>query len=293
MRIFVLGATGMLGHRVAEQLSEDGLDVVKVSRTSGTQFDFEASDFTRFSELTDLREEDWVINCIGWIPQKASGDHEFDKRRAYRLNASLLRQIQEEQGKLNFAWLQIGTDCVFDGENGNYVESSEKRATDLYSETKIEGETYTKRAVQIRASIIGMDRTSNSGLFEWFESLPFGASVKGYTNHFWNGVTTNAFAKLASGLVQTNKREPRFQHWVPLGHASKYELLLIFKKHLGRDDVGVIPVERSRKVDRRLSSSNTEANSELWEIAGYSRPQTIEELVSEMIFEDPGERVTK
>jgi dTDP-4-dehydrorhamnose reductase len=293
MRIFVLGATGMLGHRVAEQLSEDGLEVVKVSRTSGTQFDFEASDFTRFSELTDLREDDWVINCIGWIPQKASGDLVFDQKRAYRLYASLLRQIQLEQNKVNFAWLQIGTDCVFDGENGNYVESSEKRATDLYSETKIEGETYTKRAIQIRTSIIGVDRTSNSGLFEWFERLPQGTSVEGYTNHFWNGVTTNAFAKLASGLVQANKREPRIQHWIPWGYASKYELLLIFKKHLRRDDVGVIPVERSRKVDRRLSSSNTEANSELWEIAGYSRPQTIEELVSEMISEDPGERVTK
>lgn len=292
MRVIVLGSTGMLGQRVCETLDSQGHQVVPVSRREGVTFDFEKESFSVFADLIDLLDEDWVVNCVGWIPQKSAGDQEKDRLRAFSLNSELPEQIAQSQSKLGFGWIQIATDCVFDGLAGHYDEDSVKVATDLYSESKIAGERFTAGAVQIRTSIIGVDFKGESGLYEWFRGLPEGAKVEGYAGHLWNGVTTNAFARLVVGLISERMRDPTVHHWVPLGAVSKYELLLLFKKHLHRDDIEVEPVERHPTFDRRLISKNVELNVRLWEIAGYSRPQTIEELVIQMIESDSRERIT-
>lgn len=292
MRVVVLGATGMLGQRVCQKLESQGFQVVPVSRGEGYRFNFEDGLFEDFAEAAGLLANDWVVNCVGWIPQKSSGDSDVDRVRAFSLNSDLLDQIAQSQAKLGFGWIQIATDCVFDGLVGLYDEDSGKVATDLYSESKIAGEKFTSGAAQVRTSIIGADPRGKSGLYEWFRGLPNGAKIEGYVGHLWNGVTTNAFASLVVGLIAHGLREPFAHHWVPLGAVSKYELLLLFRKHLHRTDVEVKPVERNPGLDRRLISKNVEQNIRLWEIAGYSRPQTIEELVGQMIESDTREGMT-
>jgi dTDP-4-dehydrorhamnose reductase len=292
MRVVVLGSTGMLGQRVCETLDSQGHQVVRVSRSEGVKFDFERGGFEVFADSIGLSGTDWVVNCVGWIPQKSSEDSEKDRLRAMSLNSELPKQIAQSQSRLGFAWIQIATDCVFDGLKGLYDEDSGKVAIDIYSESKISGERFTTGALEIRTSIVGVDSKGRSGLFEWFRGLPEGATVEGYVGHFWNGVTTNAFARLVTGLIAASIRGPMNQHWVPLGAVSKYELLLLFKKHLRRTDVEVTPVERRPALDRRLISKNVDQNVRLWEIAGYSRPQTIEELVIQMIEADTRERIT-
>ena len=69
MRVIVLGSTGMLGQRVCEKLDSQGHQIVRVSRSAGTAFDFEKESFEVFSDSIGLLGEDWVVNCVGWIPQ--------------------------------------------------------------------------------------------------------------------------------------------------------------------------------------------------------------------------------
>lgn len=280
----------MLGQRVSEMLSLQGLNFVGVSRKDGTKFDFERESFSLFAEKEELSEDDWVINCVGWIAQKASKIPEANLKRATQLNTSLPRDIVLEQGTRGFGWIQIATDCVFDGREGHYLENAQKQATDLYSYSKIEGERHTYGAVQIRTSIVGSDPAAKSGLFEWFRNLPYGSIVEGYTNHFWNGVSTNAFGKLVAGLILSGMRLPVTQHWIPQDSVSKYELLLLFKELLGREDLKIVPEKRSQAIDRRLGVSNSEENLKLWNLAGYSRDQTVEELIRQMIFDDSQEK---
>lgn len=286
MKVVVLGASGMLGQRVSDRLSSSGFEVVRVSRSTGLKFDFENQHFADFAESIKIGGSDWVINCVGWIPQKSSGNTSLDRARAKSLNSRLPAEISASKSELGFAWLQIATDCVFDGSAGGYLETSSQRATDLYSETKIAGERVYSNATQVRTSIIGADSAQKSGLYEWFKALPLNAIVDGYANHLWSGVTTNSFANLAAGLVRSDLREQISQHWIPLGSASKYELLLLFRKYLNRDDIKILPVEHTQQIDRTLSSSNPEGSDAFWTLAGYSRPQTIEELVREMVASD-------
>ena len=48
------------------------------------------------------------------------------------------------QNKEDIRYIQIGTDCVFSGKDGGYVEDSFMDAEDLYGKSKIVGEIEAK-----------------------------------------------------------------------------------------------------------------------------------------------------
>lgn len=281
MKAVVLGASGMLGHVVAQELNSSGLDVVEVSRSGKVPWDAQSQTFDELANQLALGAHDWLVNCIGWIPQKSTGDWDKDSKDAGRLNASLLEEISKTQSASHFGWIQIGTDCVFNGVSGPYHENSTKDAFDLYGASKVAGEKFTSRSHLIRTSIVGPDAANRSGLFEWFRTLPKDAVVSGFTNQLWNGVSTRVFARLTAGLIVNNRREPIRQHLVPLGFVSKYELLCIFRDVTDRGDVVIVPTEAPRSLDRRLITKQPAGNEHLWRVAGYSRPQTIEEMCRE------------
>jgi dTDP-4-dehydrorhamnose reductase len=281
----------MLGSEVATVAKSAGFDVVEVSRKYGLHFDAETSQFSDLAHQLGLSSTDYVVNCIGWIPQKSSGDANVDRQLATLLNVELPRQINESAESLGFNWIQIGTDCVFDGTGGAYVESSQKNAQDLYGASKIQGERLSSRAMLIRASIIGPDRRTNAGLYAWFMSeMKSGKVVSGYQNHFWNGVSTRAFARLVIGIAKMGKSQTFTAHWLPKDSVTKYSLLKLFAKKLGYPSGVVQAAMGEVATDRTLATENTQRNAELWQIAGYQDVPTIEQLVAELVLEDLNQR---
>ena len=288
MTVFVLGATGMLGQAVARELLVAGSEVVQISRSAFVQWDFFRSDFKSLASKVVITESDFLVNCIGWIPQKSSGITEKDEVDAHELNIELVRQIHHSQQSLDFGWIQIVTDCVFSGISGGYIENSPFDPEDLYGKTKAEGESYMGGAMRIRSSIIGPDPIHRSGLFEWFKKQPESSRVQGFANHFWNGVSTKAFGRLVAGLTTTDRVRPGLHHWIPADSLSKLELLKIFRAELGRLDIAIEDHLTDQQVNRVLATQNVAMSSLLWEVAGYKNIPTVEELVKEFIREDLG-----
>lgn len=286
MRVVVLGATGMLGQAVKKESLAAGLEVVEVSRTTGVRWDYFESDFASLAVAIGLTKSDVLINCIGWIPQKSSGSKQQDEPDALALNVELIREVQVSQDVIGFKWVQILTDCVFSGETGLYSEQSAYDPVDLYGKTKSLGESLMPGAMRIRSSIVGPDRINGSGLFEWFKNQAPNATVQGFSDHLWNGVSTKAFGRLVAGLSSQQKVLPGVQHWIPRDWISKGGLLGIFRAELGRGDLGVQVLETGKRSDRVLMTVNPKANIELWAIAGYERIPSIEELAREFIRED-------
>jgi len=285
-RLIVLGSTGMLGSEVLRVASGSEIEVVPVSRTLGIRFDAHIEQFASLASELRLCPKDWIMNCIGWIPQKSSGDDFVDQRDAWLLNSSLPQQISEARESLGFNWIQIGTDCVYNGQQGGYVESSKKNASDLYGMTKIAGEQFAHNAMLIRASIVGRDEKTSASLYSWFKLAISQSEVSGYVNHLWNGVSTTAFSRLVLGLISSGHTNPFYQHWIPRDQVSKYQLLTMFSDLMGLDAKRVFPVDDKLPFDRTLSTSNRSFNEALWKLAGYNREQTIRELCSEFISLD-------
>ena len=286
MRIVVLGATGMLGQAVSKEARAAALEVVEVSRSSGVRWDYFANDFGSLARAVALNSADVLVNCIGWIPQKSSGSRVLDEQEANALNVELIREIQASQDDFGFGWIQIVTDCVFSGKIGNYDENSTFDPFDLYGITKAKGESLMPGAMRIRSSIIGPDSIHNSGLYEWFRKQSPNSQLKGFINHFWNGVSTKAFGRLVAGLLKAALVRPGIQHWIPQDSMSKFMLLQTFKVALEREDISIDKFETANSRNRVLATSNHQANSKLWAIAGYNRIPSIEELVLEFIHED-------
>ena len=259
--ILILGASGMLGHKIAEELAD--LDIISAGRS-----DYEAFDSL---ESYGLTQDDWVINCIGAIPQKNSDPETFIK-----LNGLFPKFLAENT---NASVIQIATDCVYDGGKGSYIESDPKTGADVYGLIKNLGEIQRERFLNLRASIIGPELTSKKSLFEWVRTQPHGATIQGFTNHYWNGVTTEAFAKVVRGLIETNIKLGGTFHLVPADRVSKYELVKMIAAD--RTDL-IIEPKIVHHVDRTLGTEFPNLNSLFWRQAGYKSPPTIQQMLSTM-----------
>jgi dTDP-4-dehydrorhamnose reductase len=282
-RLIVLGATGMLGSEVARVAKSKGIHFEAISRSSEVSFEAETSSFGDLAKELKLTENDWLVNCIGWIPQKSSGNVNRDQHLATLLNTTLPSQISESKAQLGFNWIQIATDCVFRGDRGGYLESDIADADDVYGLSKIAGEAVSDGAIQIRSSIIGRDSRTNSGIYSWFKLAAAKGPVDGYVNQLWNGVSTTAFAELALGMLRDGWTQPLSQHWLPADSVSKYELLQLFAKQWGLASGSVMPLETEVALDRTLGTKDSIASQALWGLAGYQETPTVAELCDEFI----------
>jgi len=250
--VTILGASGMLGKACSAVLP---------AAYKPTREEFDA-----------LRDEPkfngWIINCIGAIPQKIK-----DPETMWRLNADFPKKLVI--GKV----IQITTDCIFSGKSGNYDEFSMPDPVDDYGKSKLAGEA--TKSFKIRCSIVGPE-TSNASLFEWVRQQPVGATLNGYTDHYWNGVSTKVFAKLAKGLIETETWKDTTLHLVPKDVVSKYDLVKMIAIKTGRSDLTIKKFETGQPVNRTLTTSYPNENERLWELAGYSKIPTIEQIINEI-----------
>jgi dTDP-4-dehydrorhamnose reductase len=263
VKVLVLGAGGMLGNRVVKQLN--GLNVIAPTRD-----EYNAPESLNKFKLT---KRDWVVNCIGAIPQK-----NYNAAEMLKLNADYPHLIADTEAKV----IQIATDCAFNGDCGQYTEEDERDATDKYGQSKILGELPS--FMNLRCSIVGSELTSKKSLFEWLRNQPEGATVSGFANHYWNGITTDAFGLIVRGLVEANFYATGTQHVIPADSVTKYELIKMFAKKLGRDDLTIMPTITG-KVDRTLATVRPGLNETLWRLAGYNSAPTVQELIDSMAVE--------
>lgn len=273
----------MLGQEVSRQAKVAGIETLEISRKSGFEWDYFLHPFATLARSIEMRESDVLVNCIGWIPQKSSGDPQLDTDQAQKLNVDLISEIQDHQIRLGFGWIQILTDCVFDGRAGGSSETTLHSPVDLYGRTKSAGEEKMSGALKIRSSIVGPDKNQGSGLFEWLRGQPVGAEVNGYENHFWNGVSTLAFGRLVTALAIKDLVIPGTQHWIPRDSVSKFELLSFFRARLRRDDLTLRRLTIGQTLDRTLVTNSREKNSRFWELAGYNEVPSVEQICYEFI----------
>ena len=281
-KVIVLGSTGMLGSAVHRQLVSAGLDVIEASRTSGLKFDARELQSHRLIQVGDLEAGDYIVNCVGLTKSRINEQSIDSRALAVRLNVDFPNDLALAAENAGVRVIQVATDCVFSGTLGSYSESAKHDAEDVYGKTKSLGETPSHAVMHLRCSLIGPELGRNSLFFEWVRQQPEGASILGFTNHMWNGLTSNVFGQIVSGIVKDGLFVPGVQHLVPEDKVSKDQLVRVELEALERADVKVSSVEAPYKVDRTLSTHNDQANLNLFAAAGYKNPPTIAEMVTRL-----------
>ncbi len=270
-KILILGSSGLIGHQIYTQLERlNKYIVLGVSRKKQFSSDSILLDVLNLSELENLlvtESPDIVINCVGML----IADSEEYPKLASSLNAELPITLDEISKQLNFKLIHITTDCVFSGLKGtSYVETDKPDATHHYGLTKSLGEIISGSNLVIRTSVIGPEITDrNEELFNWFFFSK--GQIEGYKTAIWSGVTTLELSKKIdefirldiSGLYHLTNNQP----------ISKYQLLLLLKKHL-KKEIKIIPVNKNN-----LDKSFIDSRALISEVPSY------EEMIKEMVKE--------
>jgi dTDP-4-dehydrorhamnose reductase len=253
MRILILGADGMLGHVVKVYFKEKGYEVFTTSREKGKEdFVFDIKDScTHVKDIIDKCKPHVIINCIGILNEST----EKNKALSVLVNTYLPHYLANLSENYAFKLVHVSTDCVFNGEEGEYTETSQPNALDFYGKTKALGEVRDDHNITLRTSIVGPDTNPKGvGLFQWFISQK--EKIHGYEKVIWTGVTTVQFAKCMEAAIE--KDLTGLHHCVNNDFITKYELLKLFKEEFNKDiEIDKVQEPVSEKTLIRTGKSYT------------------------------------
>ena len=269
-RIFILGSSGMVGHKLFYFLSkDDSYDVIGAARKKYNKDTVltDVRDFKSIKKELDNIKPDIVINCCGLLIE----DSEKNIFDAITINSLLPHYLLDLSISQNYKLIHFSTDCVFSGENGPYKEDSKKDAVSVYGMTKNLGEMITENQLTIRTSVIGPDISlKGGGLLNWF--LNQEGVIDGYVKSLWSGVTTLELAKSVKWSIEHDKSGLR--HLTSNKPISKYNLLKIINENLN-NKIKINKID-GPKHDRSLINSTK---------FYYDSDVSYQQIISEM-FDD-------
>jgi dTDP-4-dehydrorhamnose reductase len=284
MKLLVLGGAGMLGHKIYQTLAtEFPQTFVTLRKPLATYQRFGIFDPAKTIDGLDARDEeqilavlnkvqpDAVINCIGLTLRKETSN---SAEQQILLNSLLPHRLNAWCERNSARLIHFSTDCVFGGTASNYTEASTPDARDLYGRSKMLGEVQSKAALVLRTSFIGRELEGKTELVEWLISQN-GNAVKGFSQVIYTGITNVYAAKLVAILCQDFKRLTGL-YQVASPPISKYELLLLLKKHFGLD-IEIQPDDSKsacKKLDGSVFKSTTQITVPDW-------PQLISDLAKD------------
>ncbi len=232
-RVLILGGSGMLGHKLLQELAGDArYDVHTTVRRrpavlGGIPATFhEGVDLSpgssHLAEVLQKVHPDVVINAVGAIKQK---DLNSAREETFFINGTLPHLIPLLNPNKSGRVVHFSTDCVFNGDRGNYSDSERPDAEDLYGRSKACGEIDYGPHLTIRTSIIGFELSGFLSLLSWLIRQPPGAALKGYTRAIYSGLPTVTLSRTVHSLLDAGIPVRGLFH-VASEPISKYDLLV-------------------------------------------------------------------
>ncbi len=256
-KVLIIGVTGTLGHKIAQELSKNKKFIIHGTFTNKsklirikkflkkTKF-HKAEKITEITRLINNKSFKYVINCSGIIKQKKES-----KKKIYSINKIYPQRIANLAEKLKFKFIHFSTDCVFNGKRGNYLEKSTPNSKDIYGRSKAAGEPLNnKQSLIFRTSFIGHEIKGNYSLLNWLLSSK--KKVNGYSKCYFNGLTNIEISKFINQIIKKNLFQYGLFH---LGGRtiSKYKLLKKINKIYKLKKI-IYPASKP-KINRTLNNN--------------------------------------
>jgi len=260
MKVLIFGGNGMLGHKLIQilQTRYSVWATLRANLADFKNFQILASDkiisnvdvenYEAVSKVLEIYQPDVIINAVGIIKQLPSSKEVIKTLKINSIFPHQLAQLSQASGS---RLITISTDCVFNGQKGNYSEQDISNAEDLYGKSKNLGEISAPGCLTLRTSIIGRELLTSHSLVEWFLSNR-GGKVNGFINAIYSGFPTIVFADIISDVIENYKNLQGLYH-VSSKPINKFDLLCLLKNFYK------IPIEiepyADFKIDRSLDST--------------------------------------
>lgn len=268
-RILILGSSGQLATSLRGLID----NVVSASRSGEVKLDLTRNEI--ICERIFKIKPDIIINAAGMT---GVDECERKKQEAYLVNSLSVREVVKYCEKYGARLIQISTDYVFDGRDGNYKEDSIPNPINFYGLTKLIGDAYALSyddSLVIRTSgVFGSSRNFPLLALGKLENNETVYALKGFYSPIFSGLLAGAIVELmhskrAGILNVAGERTTRMALAVKI--AEKFKL----DKKLVVEDGGQIRFTAGRPFDSSLDS--TRARS-LLSFDFYSTEKNLDEF---------------
>src|ERR1043166_3348877 len=258
--VIVLGAGGMFGHVAAAVLRRTYAVVATARRETPdcVAYDADEPDDALASIAQRARPQALIVNAIAATAAQmraAAGT----QQRAFAVNATFPHRLARVAADQNQRVIHLSTDAVFPPDCGTVSEDDAIGPQDTYGRSKVAGELTDAHCLTIRCSIVGPPPPQRrSGLWSWVADQARGATVSGYVNQLWAGMTTQQLAAVCVALVDPERFAKArtagpVHHLAPNPTISKFDWVPPLAALL-RPDVTVRPADAAQPISRILVS---------------------------------------
>lgn len=267
MKILILGADGMLGHKLFQRLGAVYPETVGTisGRVTAEPFiripffqtgkviqEVDPMDFKGLENTIKQVAPDYVVNCLRVATH---GDAVVPPVQSITVNSLLPHRLAEMAARQGARLIHFSSDCVFDGRQGMYTEEDSPNATHAYGQTRLLGEVDADNTLVLRGSVIGRELAGNSSLLEWF-LLRKGTEIEGFTKAIYSGLTSIETARVVRMILEKAPRLTGLFH-VASEPINKFDLLNLAKESFTVDVT--IHKEEGFSVDRSLNADKFKA----------------------------------
>ena len=207
MKILILGADGMIGHKIAQSLEDFELILASRKSISSKSIGILKGKMVLHNLITDSLDllldsttPDIIINCAGITIRRGIESNMVNTRL---LNSELPHKLDSWANLNSKKLIHFSTDCVFSGNKGNYLDNDFADANDIYGKSKAVGEVDSLNTLTIRCSMIGRELYNFTELFEWLKKNK-NKKIEGFSNVFYSGITTVRMGMILNQILKKN-----------------------------------------------------------------------------------------
>ncbi len=318
MNIVVLGANGMLGHKMLQVLASkhDVVGVVRhpndtlvrMMRGRGASILISSIDpVATLRGMSNNHHFDAVINCVGLIKQRPDAE---SRLAAVEINSALPHRLSAWCAENDSRLVHVSTDCVFSGKLGAgnfdykhlarlqqddferalwchktksgqrvlYTEASPTDAEDVYGKSKALGEVVSDRHAVTIRTSIIGRELSNHASL--VDWFLGQKAARGFIDHYWSGVSTLHLAQFVRDHVLPDS-ELSGLHQLAMPPIHKARLLELIGRSFGRE-IPIEHVESGKPINRVLDGTPLDART------GRRAPRW-EEMIGQMAEDARGD----
>ena len=207
MKILILGADGMIGHKIAQSLEDFELILASRKSISSKSIGIIKGKMVLHDLITDSLDllldsttPDIIINCAGITTRRGVEDNIVNTGL---LNSELPHKLDSWANLNSKKLIHFSTDCVFSGNRGNYLDYDFADADDIYGKSKALGEVDSLNTLTLRCSMIGRELYNFTELFEWLRKNK-NKKIEGYSKAFYSGITTVRMGMILNQILKKN-----------------------------------------------------------------------------------------
>jgi len=271
LRLLITGASGLLGHKIAQLALHEGHEVYSIYKNHpinlGTSFKIDLTNQNEISKVITKLKPKAIIHTAAYTDVDGC---EINKDLAWAVNAEATKHIAIASTHTDAHLTYVSTDYVFEGEKSLYTEEDQPNPINYYGYTKLKGEEfiekYSRKWCITRASVIyGWGETQKLNFATWIiNNLKQQKEVKILTDQYVSPTLNTNLTEMLLEIAE--KRITGVLHTAGATRASRHEFALelvqIFNLNMNlikQAKMNEIPWKAKRPADSSLNVSKASA----------------------------------